>query len=412
MLQQDKVIKLRNQGLTYQQIADALGIAKNTVTRHVVDYNKKHNLTNIDKVKQNINQIKDPKKLQSLNEIEETLKPHVPDHVDGYWDKTDPKLSKYINLNRLRKEEQQKAFQDALINVISGLQPIKFKKRSYTSTISLKGVTTDQHVGLKTSENYVYNKEIYSNNIENYVNDLINQFDTFGRFDKVILSSLGDEQDGLGGETTRGGHKLDQNESDIDVFEACINAKINQIHTIAEADICNQIILQDVINSNHSHTFAHMVNVAVKKIINQLYSSELVKIDSLTKFLNYRSYGKHGFIITHGKDSKYRTRGLPYVLDDKTINYINKWIQKNNIKEPYLHLEKGDLHRLGYQDCIFFDYYNYTSFAPPSIWAEHNFTPSKSGYTIQVINKNDPQIISKNVILDYSNKNQNKIKYD
>ena len=58
-------------------------------------------------------------------------------------------------------------------------------------------------------------------------------------------------------------------------------------------------------------------------------------------------------------------KGLPLVLDHKTINYVNDYIKFYNIDSEYIHLEKGDLHQIGYQKCSNFDYRNYMSFAPP-----------------------------------------------
>ena len=108
--------------------------------------------------------------------------------------------------------------------------------------------------------------------------------------------------------------------------------------------------------------------------------------------MEHFTYGNHTFILTHGKDSKYMNRGLPFELNPTAINFINDYIEHYEIKTKYIHLEKGDLHRVGYSRTKKFDYRNYMSFAPPSAWVQHNFGDCYSGYSIQVVPKWNDEI--------------------
>jgi hypothetical protein len=94
-------------------------------------------------------------------------------------------------------------------------------------------------------------------------------------------------------------------------------------------------------------------------------------------------------------------KGLPLKLDDRTINYINDYIRFYDIKSKYIHVEKGDLHQIGYNKCNTFDYRNFMSFAPPSSWVQHNFGDCYSGYSIQVIPKFENEISHTDYFLDY-----------
>lgn len=291
----------------------------------------------------------------------------------------------------------------------------KFNKKDYvfypnqheSNLKAIKITISDDHVGLEPNPNnnglfkYEYNAEIYANSYEKVFNSVIKEFRTHGKFDLLLLDNLGDEQDGWNGFTTRGGHALPQNMTNAEVFETCIDVKVKMIKSLVENNIANKIILRKVTNDNHSGDFGHTINLAVKKIINLIYSNDIVEVETLTQFLEHRIYGDHCFILTHGKDTKQMFKGLPLKLDEKTINFINDYLRFYDIKSKYVHVEKGDLHQIGYNKCNTFDYRNFMSFAPPSSWVQHNFGDCYSGYSIQVIPKFENEISHTDYFLDY-----------
>lgn len=276
---------------------------------------------------------------------------------------------------------------------------------------AIKVTTTDDHVGLEPNPDnnalfqYEYNADVYRNSMDKVYNSVMKEYNTFGRFDFLLLDNLGDQEDGWHGETVRGGHDLPQNMSVDEVFDVVVDTKVNQIINFAEEGVANQIILRKCVNDNHSGDFGHIVNKAVQKIINRIYDEEYVKVEHLTRFMEHRFYGDHCFILTHGKDKEHMRSGLPLKLNNKTINYINEYIDFYDIKEPYIHVEKGDLHRLGYDKTKKFDYRNFMSFAPPSAWQQTNFGDGYSGYSIQVIPKFSNEISHTNYYLDYEKRN-------
>ena len=294
----------------------------------------------------------------------------------------------------------------------------KFKKEDYnfkptkvkSNKKAIKVTTTDDHLGLEPNPDnlglfeYEYNAKIYEDSYQKVFNSIIKEFNTYGYFDLLLLDNLGDEQDGFNALTTRGGHHLPQNMTNAEVFETCINVKVKLIKSLVESNIAKKIILRKVVNDNHSGDFGHTINIAVKKIINLIYSNDIVEVETLTKFLEHRIYGDHCFILTHGKDKKQMFKGLPLQLNDKTINYINDYIRFYDIKSRYIHVEKGDLHQIGYNKCTTFDYRNFMSFAPPSSWVQHNFGDCYSGYSIQVIPKYTNEISHTDYFLDYKKK--------
>ena len=312
------------------------------------------------------------------------------------------------------KQQITETIENAINNVLS-----KFSNKDYifipntkeTNLKAIKVTISDDHVGLEPNPNgnglfkYEYNAEIYSQSYEKVFKSVVKEFNTHGKFDLLLLDNLGDEQDGWSGLTTRGGHELPQNMTNAEVFETCIDVKVKMIKSLVENNIANKIILRKVANDNHSGDFGHTINLAVKKIINLMYSNEIVEVETLTQFLEHRIYGDHCFIITHGKDAKQMFKGLPLKLDDRTINYINDYIRFYDISSKYIHVEKGDLHQIGYNKCNTFDYRNFMSFAPPSSWVQHNFGDCYSGYSIQVIPKYENEISHTDYFLNYKKLN-------
>jgi len=142
----------------------------------------------------------------------------------------------------------------------------------------------------------------------------------------------------------------------------------------------------------NSSSFASIANMTIQMILNKTYNNDDVSFYILNKFIEHFEYGEHTFILTHGKDSQYMFKGLPYELNDKATAFINDYIDHFDIRTKFIHLEKGDLHRVGYSRTKKFDYRNFMSFAPPSAWVQHNFGDCYSGYSIQVINKDNGEI--------------------
>ena len=338
--------------------------------------------------------------------------------VKHLWLKTKESSIFVKNPDYVEQQENENKIIEIIENAINSVLS-KFSNKEYIFTPNekvsnlkaLKVTISDDHVGLEPNPNgnglfkYEYNSEIYSQSYEKVFKSVVKEFNTHGKFDLLLLDNLGDEQDGWSGLTTRGGHELPQNMSNSEVFETCIDVKVKMIKSLVENNIANKIILRKVANDNHSGDFGHTINLAVKKIINLIYSSEIVEVETLTQFLEHRIYGDHCFILTHGKDTKQMFRGLPLKLDDRTINYINDYIRFYDIKSKYIHVEKGDLHQIGYNKCNTFDYRNFMSFAPPSSWVQHNFGDCYSGYSIQVIPKFENEISHTDYFLDYKKLN-------
>lgn len=309
-----------------------------------------------------------------------------------YWTKT----KTHSILTKVSDEEYNKVILDSVADIVSNYNPqkkISIERQKIDIPKAIKATVSDMHVGLDPNPNgtslfqFEYNEEIFKANLDKVFQSLCKEFDAYGTFDLLVIDDLGDGLDGWDGLTTRGGHKLDQNMNNANMFRVFVEGKIELIEKCIKAGIANQVIVRNVSNDNHSGSFASIANMTIKMLLERTYHKSDVEFYILERFMEHFYYGDHAFILTHGKDVKHMFKGLPYMLTDKATNFINDYIEHYGIDSKYIHLEKGDLHQIGYSRTKKFDYRNYMTFAPPSSWAQHNFGSGYSGYSIQVIPK-------------------------
>lgn len=345
---------------------------------------------------------------KSLND--ECEKTGIPiEQVPFYWVKT--KGHSIFVRNNLDEPgvDLTEAIKDIVIT--HGKSEIKRFDRIKTDTPkAIKATISDMHVGLEPNPNnnslfsYEYNEQIFKDNLQKVFNSIIKEYDNNGRFDLLVIDDLGDGLDGWDGLTTRGGHKLDQNMGNEQAFRTFVEGKLQLIENCIEAGVANEILVRNVANDNHSGSFAQIANTTIKMILDRTYHKDDVNFYILNRFMEHFEYGDHTFILTHGKDAKFMFKGLPLILNDKAIRFINDYIDHYDIRSKYIHLEKGDLHQVGYARTKKFDYRNYMSFAPPSAWVQHNFGDTYSGYSIQIVPKYSGEISHSDYYFDLRKK--------
>jgi hypothetical protein len=342
--------------------------------------------------------------------VEEAIKNGInPENVNHYWYKGKSysiHAKQDTDENALSLENIESTIQ-TILDAYTNITPTTFKPKKVKENKAIKVTITDSHVGMNVNPNkdalfqYEYNANIYQDSMDKVFTSIIKEYNTHGTFDVLYLDDLGDLADGWNGYTTRGGHELPQNLNNAEVFDVCVDARVKLIQKIVKSKAANKIILRCICNDNHSGDFGLIINKTIQKIINLLYDNNIVEVDILTRFLEHRVYGKHCFILTHGKDKKQMNRGLPIILNDKAVRLISDYIDHYDINSDFIHVEKGDLHQIGYQKVKQFDYRNFMSFAPPSSWIQHNFGDSYSGYSIQVIPKDTNEISHTDYFLNY-----------
>lgn len=296
---------------------------------------------------------------------------------------------------------------DYLAEIKNVLDGIKFEKvppiKKGSSKNAMKITLSDMHVGMSIDDNslfeYKYGVEEFNKSLDHVYVSAMEQYESNGKFDVLIIQDLGDGLDGYNKQTTRGGHDLEQDLSNNEAFRAYVHGKLQLIDRLYRANIANEVWVKNSANCNHAGDFGYMANYAIKMVCERMYKN--IRYDIYERFIEHFVYGDHCFVQSHGKDKKYMKRGMPLKLDDVTQRFILQYLDRNGINAKYIHFEKGDLHQIGYNKCKHFDYRNFMSLAPPSNWVQHNFGDGYSGYSIQIISPNKGDIKHIDCFLNY-----------
>jgi hypothetical protein len=203
--------------------------------------------------------------------------------------------------------------------------------------------------------------------------------------------------DGWDGETTRKGHKLPQNMTNEEAFEVGLKAKVLLIDKLA--NVYKHITCNNMCEDNHSGAFGYVVNAAFKHIIDCKHSN--VTVINHQRFLNHYIIGDHGFIISHGKDSRNLKFGFKPQLDPRGAEKISQYIRHSHELRAcdYVEFSKGDSHQMLFDYCSSdeFDYFNFPAFSPSSEWVQTNFKKGRSGFVFFQIDLNS----NRKVVMPY-----------
>jgi len=218
---------------------------------------------------------------------------------------------------------------------------------------------------------------------------MINHAIVYRRSNTLVIDDLGDFMDGLGGQTTRKGHELPQNMNDLEAFDLALEFKIKLIDSLV--GIYDTIICNNITNDNHSGAFSYFVSSSTKSILEQRYPG-IVTVNSIKRFMDHYSVGKHTFILCHGKDGGEMKFGLKPKLDAVQADKIDQYCKEHKLYNGnFIEFSKGDSHQAIYDDTTSndFHYYNYPAFSPPSNWVKTNFGKSKSGFRFYNISRDE-----------------------
>lgn len=292
---------------------------------------------------------------------------------------------------------------DSIKEAVGNFKPSDVKTHHKGNKKALRMVISDAHVGMDSNIEdamfgFEYNEKIWKKNLGVVLSHVKSEIEKHGAFDRIIVDDLGDGLDGFNQETTRGGHKLPQNMTDMQSWKAYVTGKLETILNIISLDGAEVYEFRNVANCNHAGTWGWTANMAIKMTLEQIYPN--VEYHVLTKPMEHFTYGKHTHILTHGKDKSLMIKNWPFNLTDKVANIIRQYIDHHDIKTPYVHLDKGDLHKIGYDREPKFDYTNFMSFAPPSAWVQANFGVSYCGFSKQIIPRDSNEVEHTNIFFE------------
>lgn len=295
---------------------------------------------------------------------------------------------KYLSL--LEEKINLEKSRDELLNALgtidlSNIEPFEIKAEIIDEKKSLILYMADIHTGADVSKDSIYfneyNEEILNERFGLILERVNAEYQRLGRFDRIIVADLGDDLDGLNGETTRGGHTLPQNMNNKVQFNVFINAMCKFIETLHLMDITNAIEYYACTDSNHSGDFGYMANKALELYFNVKYPKMNVRI--FEKFIEYFKYGERTFILSHGKDKEHMKTGFPMVITDKVENYINEYLDYHNLSGKITFVS-ADQHQSLWRKMKRFDYYKVGSIFGSSQWIHTNMGNTKGVMDYQI----------------------------
>lgn len=277
----------------------------------------------------------------------------------------------------------------------SNIKPFTPKHNPINTRKSLFLYISDCHVGA-----FVDNRSIYSNNYDksefnNRLDKIVTQVKNLSsnyNFDKIIICNLGDSLDGYYGKTTRGGHNMPQNMDNKEQFEVFTKGMIRFFDSLNNLGISNTVDYLCVGEDNHSGDFGWAANATLEAYLKAKYPSMHIQI--FKKFIGVYNYGKHTFILTHGKDATDMFKNLPLTLNDKAENFLSGYIDSLQDVRECVHVIKGDLHQSSTNFCNKFRYKNVGSLFGSSKWIHHNFGNTKACIDFDIIESTSDVVIS------------------
>jgi hypothetical protein len=261
---------------------------------------------------------------------------------------------------------------------------------------------SDKHIAAYVGAHALYENNYDADSYEQRMKLILHEMyylkGIYGVFEDVYFIDLGDKMDGLNGFTTRGGHKLPQNMDTKQAFDTFLRVEKEFFDLAFQSGTGNNYHLYQNTNNNHGGDFDYMASRALEEYIFIKYPQVSTRV--LTKFIEHMVYGKHVLLLTHGKDDEDMKNGLPKNLNDKTENYLNKYLLKNkiDIDDYSVSLIKGDLHVNTSETAYAFRYRNAMSLFGGSKWIGTNFGPTRPGTSYDIIEKNNSRILEGKIV--------------
>ncbi len=315
--------------------------------------------------------------------------------ITNYWSKMLPSgkftssvFSKLISSEDILKQDLTEDIKNIFFN--AKIEKFEKIKNQNNDKKALFVYLADDHAGIDYKDslfNSPYNGEIYFNRLNIVADNILNLKETF---EHIFIINLGDELDGFNKQTTRGGHALDSL-SNKEQFNIYVKARKHFYDSILTSNKFDKATIITINNGNHSgNDYSYIVNKSLEFYIEARY--EFVSFINQDKFIASYAYGNHVFLMTHGKDEKYMKFGFPLNLNEKTDLWLMDY--SKNVQGKYLSTMKGDLHSYSVNMGKSGRYVNVPSICGGSNWIEHNYGSSSPGALLEIVEKNNKNIVS------------------
>ena len=271
---------------------------------------------------------------------------------------------------------------DVVSAFTKSLEPILLPTTETNSNKTLVVYTSDKHIGAYVPDNAMYSNPYSKEEIMARMSSILSEIEKIvveeGSIKEIIITDLGDALDGYNAQTTRGGHTLPQNMSNIEAFEVFVEAHRFIYDKILTAGWAEKITIIHLSDDNHSGEFSYFANRALEEYITGTYEGNITfKVSR--DFIVPVKRKDFTLLLCHGKDGEDMKNGMPLYLKPETEKYIIDYMLNKGISNNNLHFIKGDLHQSATQQGKHFRYRNIPSVFGSSKWIMTNFGYNKPG---------------------------------
>lgn len=260
------------------------------------------------------------------------------------------------------------------------------KQPNISNDITLVVYLSDMHIGADVSNYSIYSNPYDRDEVFRRMQktlDKIYELASLSNAKNIVICNVGDSLDGYNAQTTRGGHALPQNMNNKDQFKTFISVMIDLFKNLSESGKFSTIKYIAVEGGNHDGDFGYVANKALEASLSILNPEIDVRI--FDKFIEHAEICGQTFIFCHGKDAKDMFKNMPLVLNDKTENQINEYLDYNKLTGK-IHFVKGDLHQSATTYGKKFRYKSVASFFGSSEWIHKNFGNTLAGVDFDIVN--------------------------
>lgn len=296
-------------------------------------------------------------------------------------------------LCELKKCNQE--IKDVIKKILSEkIVPLRIEQRTIENKRALIVYLSDMHIGAYVPEDSIYtnkyDEEEVVRRLEVVLNKIKEQYEIFGRFEKLIVCNLGDALDGFDRQTVRRHHELSQNMDNKQQYAVFVNNMMKFFETIHKMNVANNIEYHAVTDDNHSGIAGYVANKTLGHVFEVKYPDMYVNI--FEKFIQHFVCFNHTFILTHGKDSKHQKFGYPLQIDDKSEKKLEEYIRINKIFTPSISVCKGDLHQSATTYGKRIRYKSIPSFFGSSDYIHVNYGNTPAAFEFEIITENSNEI--------------------
>ena len=262
---------------------------------------------------------------------------------------------------------------------------VKVRKPKKSNEKTLVVYLSDMHIGADVSKYSIYENEFTfetaSKRLLTITEKIMDIAMTTGTTN-IVVCNIGDTLDGYNAQTTRGGHDLPQNMNNKDQFKNYLKMMAEFFADLSNCGLFSSIKYYAVEGGNHDGDFGYMANKSLEGILAILNPE--IEVQVFEKYIEHFNVSNHTFVVCHGKDAKDVFKNMPLVINDKTENQINEYLDYHSIYGKNTHFIKGDLHQSATTYAKRFRYKSVASFFGSSEWIHKNFgnTPAACDFDV------------------------------